>query len=78
MNVFVKVLLLRRADSVDHFICKEYDKMFKENEKYEFLCYCDKAQIDSYYLSFVAYKPKKDNGENLLKRKRILTGDTIV
>lgn len=79
IDVDIRVLFLRGSMTKDKTLCNDYDKMFEEKGKYEFLCYCALAKIvDKKRVAFLAYKlvnnhqiiENEEQEIDSLKRKR--------
>lgn len=51
--------LLPKITTKDSILREQYNKMLREKEIYEFLCYCPRAEIMGKKVAFVAYTLKE-------------------
>lgn len=77
IDVYVKVLILYRASQTDKTMRNEYDDMYLEKEKYEFLCYCGNAEVVNKPIAFVAYKPFEQSNYKNKSSKRKSDSDLV-
>lgn len=57
-EVNVKLCVLAKTNSLDWLLLSEHTNMLSAGDKYEFICYCQMAEILNKKVAFLAYRER--------------------